>query len=57
MTNVFFILEVNHNVVPLRHVDKKTTSVWRLYDFLIRDLLLLSEELLINVLEDADDSQ
>lgn len=39
----FFVLEVNHDIVPVRHGDHKTTSVWRPYDLLIRDLLLLSE--------------
>lgn len=52
-----FVLEVNNDDVAVRHGDHKTTSVWCFYDLLIRDLLLLSEELLINVCENADDRE
>lgn len=48
-----FVLEVDHNVVAVRHGEHKTTSIRSPYDLLIRDLLLLFEELLINVHEDA----
>lgn len=56
MANKIFILEVNHNNVPLRHGDHKTTSIRRLYDLLIGDMVrLLFEELIIHVCEDAND--
>ena len=49
------VLEVNHNIVPVRHRDHKTTSVRCPHHRLIWDLLVLFEELLIYVCEDADD--
>lgn len=57
MPDAFFILEVNHDVVPVRHGDDETTSVRRPYDLLIGELLLLSEEVLVNVAEDAGDRE
>ena len=57
MANELFILKVNHDVVPMRHGDDETASVRCPYDLLIRDLLLLPEELIIHVREDADDRE
>ena len=49
------VLEVNHDIVPVGHGDHKTTSVRCPHHRLIWDLLVLFEELLIYVCEDADD--
>ena len=57
MADELFVLEVDHNDVAMRHGDHKTTSIRRPYDLLIRDLLLLSEEFLINVHEVADNRE
>ena len=55
MADELLVLEVNHDIVPVRHGDHKATSVGCPHYCLIWDLLLLSEELLINVFEDAGD--
>lgn len=55
MANEVFVLEVNHNNVPVRHGDHKSTSIRCPDDLLIGELLLAVEELSIDVCEDADD--
>lgn len=49
------VLEVNHQMVSMRHGDHQTPSVRRPHDLLIRDVLLLSEVDSIHVYEDTDD--
>lgn len=57
VTDEFFVLKVNRDGVTMRHGEHQATSIRCPYNLLIRDLLRLSEELLINVCEDAEDRQ
>lgn len=49
------VLEVNHQAVPMRQGDHHTPSVRRPHERLIRDLLLLCEQVLIHVQKDTND--
>lgn len=55
VTDEILVLEMDHQVIPVRHGDHQATSIRGIHQPLVSDLLLLPEQFLINVFEDTED--